>query len=532
MDKLTEKLLNSNLENYNNLVLLFKHGMNNNSYSIIKTVRKHCTRNLKKTKDVKFLELYNKTLLIGAQRFKDFDAYMRYLEKDRESDKRFYEPRRKQLKIAVDALQDLLDDKLDILTISMPPGVGKSTLGIFFMSYVAGLYPNKPNLMSGHATPLTKGFYEGVLAIFTDLVEYAWHEVFPDVEIQSTNSKDTIINLNEPSRFGTITCRSIGGSLTGATRCEGYLYADDLCSGIEEAMSKSRLDTLWTNYTNDLKSRKKLGCKEIHIATRWSVHDVIGRLERMYEGNSRARFIVMPALDENGESNFNYKYGVGFDKAFFEDMRANLDEVSFKALYMNEPIEREGLLYAEDELRRYFELPATEPDAIISICDTKDKGKDYAFMPVAYVYGQDYYIEDCICDNDIRYESRLVDICLKHKIQMSRFESNAAGGRIAKDVQAEIKAHGGNTKITTKWTSQNKETKIIVNADWVKEHCLFKDKSMYAPNTDYGRMMGLLCSYTVSGKNNFDDVPDGMAMLAQFSQSLSGNKVKIIERFF
>ena len=66
MDKLTEKLLNSNLENYNNLVLLFKHGMNNNSYSIIKTVRKHCTRNLKKTKDVKFLELYNKTLLIGA----------------------------------------------------------------------------------------------------------------------------------------------------------------------------------------------------------------------------------------------------------------------------------------------------------------------------------------------------------------------------------------------------------------------------------------------------------------------------------
>lgn len=532
MENLTKKLLQRDLSKYDNLLLLFKHGMNNDNYTVIKTVRKNCARMMKASKETRFKDLYEKTLLIGAQRFNDFDAYMRYLEKDREPEKRFYEPRRAQLKVAVDALQDMLDDKLDILTISMPCGVGKSTLGIFFMSYVAGKYPNKPNLMSGHAMSLTKGFYEGVQTIFTDTIEYAWHDVFPDVEIESTNSKDTTINLDEPNRFATITCRSIGGTLTGATRCEGYLYADDLCSGIEEAMSKDRLDKLWIAYTNDLKSRKKLGCKEIHIATRWSVHDVIGRLERMYAGNPRARFITVPALDENGESNFNYKYGVGFDKEYFEDMRANLDDASFKALYMNEPIEREGLLYAEDELRRYFELPDSEPDAIISVCDTKDKGKDYAFMPVAYVYGQDYYIADCICDNDIKYESRLVDICLKHKIQQSRFESNAAGGRIAKDVQAQIKALNGVTKITTKWTSQNKETKIIVNADWVKEHCLFKDSSLYVPNSDYGRMVNFLCSYTVSGKNNYDDVPDGMAMLAQYAQSLNGNKVRILDRFF
>lgn len=532
MRELTEKLLQRDLDKYDNLVLLFKHAMNIDNYNIIKTVRKNCVRMLKKTKEAKYLELYNKTLLIGCQRYCDFDAYMRYVEKDREPSKRFYEPRKQQLKVAVDALQDMLDDKLDIVTISMPPGVGKSTLGIFFISYVAGLYPNSPNLMSGHATPLTRGFFDGVLAIMTDESEYCWHEVFPDVEIERTDSKNTVINLDEPNRFGTITCRAIGASLTGATRCEGYLYADDLCSGIEEAMSKDRLDSLWTAYTNDLKSRKKNACKEIHIATRWSVHDVIGRLERMYEDNPRAKFIVMPAFNDNGESNFDFKCGVGFDTAYFKDMQATLDDVSFKALFMNEPIEREGLLYAEDELRRYFELPSTEPDAVISVCDTKDKGKDYAFMPVAYVYGNDYYIEDCVCDNDIKYEPKLVNLCLKHNIQQSRFESNSAGGRIAKDVQAEVKRLGGITKITTKWTSQNKETKIIVNADWVKEHCLFKDRSSYVPNSDYGKMISLLCSYTVSGKNNFDDVPDGMSMLAQYAQSLTGSKVKILERFF
>lgn len=54
----------------------------------------------------------------------------------------------------------------------------------------------------------------------------------------------------------------------------------------------------------------------------------------------RSKFIVVPALNENGESNFNYAYGVGFDTKYFEDMAANLDEASFKALYMNEPMPR------------------------------------------------------------------------------------------------------------------------------------------------------------------------------------------------
>src|SRR5699024_2676321 len=129
-------------------------------------------------------------------------------------------------------------------------------------------------------------------------------------------------------------------------------------------------------------------CKELHIATRWSVHDVIGRLEREYIDSDRAKFIVIPALDENDESNFDYAYGVGFSTKFYHEQRNIMDDVSWRALYLNQPIEREGLVYSADELRRYFELPSEDPDAIIGICDTKDKGADYAFLPVAYVYGQ------------------------------------------------------------------------------------------------------------------------------------------------
>jgi predicted phage terminase large subunit-like protein len=481
-------------------------------------------------KELRSLFMLHKRVLLTAAPL-DFESFLLYVEWNREPAKKFYVPRRKVLAPIVQAMQDMIDDKLDLLTISMPPGTGKSTLGIFFLSWVMGRYPDSQSLASAHSGMLTRSFYDGVYQIITDS-EYLWADVFPGVQLASTNSKEETIDLNKKHRFSTLTCRAINASLTGATRCDKILYADDLCSGIEEAMSKERLDKLWTTYTNDLKSRKKMGAKEIHIATRWSVHDVIGRLEQQYGGDPRAKFVVLPALDDNGESNFDYTYGVGFDRQYFEDMRMNLDEASFKALFMNQPIEREGLLYDIDELRRYFYLPEGDPDAIIGICDTKDKGTDYAFLPVACVYGQDYYIEDCVCDNGLPnvVDARLVIVLTKNKVQMCRFESNSAGGRIAEKIQNAVKGKGGITRITTKFTSANKETKIIVNSPWVKEHCLFKDSSLYKRNSDYGRMIDMLTSYTVAGKNKHDDVPDGMAMLAEFAQSLVGSKVEVFKR--
>ena len=502
---------------------VFAHALN-------KDVRRYNTLALRKAPRTEWLyKLRKESLLFDAP--VEFDPYLQYVEWDREPSKRFYMPRRRVLLPVVHTLQALMEDKLDLVTISMPPGTGKSTLGIFFLSWIMGRWPDSPNLASAHSGLLTRSFYDGVNQIIND-PEYLWKDVFPASPFFSTNAKEETIDLVKEHRFSTLTCRAIGASLTGATRCEKLLYADDLVSGIEEAMSRERLDKLWLSYTNDLKSRKKEGAKELHIATRWSVHDVIGRLEQEYGDSDRARFIVLAALDANGESNFNYDYGVGFGKEYFEDMQRNLDDASFRALYMNQPIEREGLLYPEGELRRYFELPDQEPDAIISICDTKDKGTDYGFMPIAYQYGQDYYIEDCVCDNSAPevVESRFVSALLRNKVQMSRFESNGAGGRVAEKVQREVKERGGRTHITTKFTTANKETKIIVNSPWVKEHCLFKDPTLFHRNSDYGRMMWFLSSYSMAGKNKHDDVPDGLSMLAEYAQSFEGNKVTVFKR--
>ena len=484
--------------------------------------------------DIKELfALHKKVLLAGAEN--SFHLFLLYLEWNREPQKKFYPPRRKVLKQVVDALQELEDDKLDLLAISLPPGSGKTTLAIFYLTWLAGKHSDEPMLTGSHSNSFVRGVYDECLRILDPQGEYLWHDVFPTVSVSNTNAKDCRIDLGKRKRFETLEFTSIGTGNAGLYRASRLLYCDDLVSGIEVALSKERLDKLWETYTTDLRQRK-IGdhCKELHIATRWSVHDVIGRLETDYGNRDRAKFIVIPALDENDESNFDYAYGVGFNTKFYHEQRAIMEDASWRALYLNQPIEREGLLYSEDELRRYFELPDGEPDAILSVCDTKDRGTDYCGMPIVYKYGDDYYVEKIICDNSNPevVETRLVMALLEHKVQMSRFESNSAGGRVAQKVQEQVKAKGGITKITTKYTTANKETKIIVNSPWVKEHCLFKDDSVIKYDKEYKRALNFLCSYTMAGKNKHDDIPDVFAQLSEYIQSLVGSRIEVFKRPF
>ena len=481
---------------------------------------------------VELYSLHKKVWLTTAPHH--FESFLLYVESAREPAKKFYPPRRKVLKQVVDALQELEDDTLDLLAISLPPGSGKTTLAIFYLTWLAGKHSDEPMLTGSHSNSFVRGVYDECLRILDPQGEYLWHDVFPAIQVSSTNAKDCRIDLGKRKRFETLEFTSIGTGNAGLYRASRLLYCDDLVSGIEVALSKERLDKLWETYTTDLRQRK-IGdhCKELHIATRWSVHDIIGRLKHDYGDSDRAKFIVIPALDDNDESNFDYAYGVGFNTKFYHEQRNIMEDASWRALYMNQPIEREGLLYQEDELRRYFELPDGEPDAIISICDTKDRGTDYCAMPIAYQYGQDYYIEEIICDNSNPeiVETRLVMALLEHKVHLSRFESNSAGGRVAQKVQEQVKAKGGRTKITTKYTTANKETKIIVNSPWVKEHCLFKDNSVIT-DKEYKKALNFLCTYTMAGKNKNDDIPDGFAQLSEFAQSLEGNKVTVFQRPF
>lgn len=475
-------------------------------------------------------------LLLEAQN-KVVDSAYRYLEKKREPKDRFYMPRRKQfLKIGLmDAIQGMIDDKYDILCVSLIPGAGKTTVEKMLNALVAGWYPKDFNLFYSHSGDITRMYYDGVYDICTNTDEYAWNEIFPGLSVTSTNAKMEQFNVGKYKPFPSVQCTSVGSKNAGKVRASKFLFVDDMIGGIEEAMNPAILDKLWDKYAVDARQRKTQdtdgkNCKEIHIATRWSVNDVIGRIQNMYAGNSRVKTIAVPDIDpKTGLSNFDYEFS-GFSVAFFEDQQLLMDDISYRCLYKQEPIEREGLLFPDDKIRRYLNLPHGEPEIITGQCDTKGKGTDYFVLPVLQQYGEDYYCVDCVCDNTADYEMQYenaANVLVNNKVQECEFERNAGGDRVAMEVNKRVESKGWVCNITDSPTETNKEARIFQCSNWILQHVIFKDSSLYKPNEPYGVMMSLLKRYSVSGKKQLDDVPDVFSNFAL--RITNGKKVAKVE---
>lgn len=474
---------------------------------------------------------YFDTLLLEAPHL--FHSYLLYLEKDREESERFYQPKMKQLNKygLIQAMQDLEDDKYNRLCISMPPGTQKTTLEKFFCSWIIGKHPKDYSLFFSHSNEITGKFYKGVLDITTDDKEYKWNVIFPNLPLQSTNAQAQEANFGKYKAFSSIQCSSIGAKNAGKVRTNRYLYCDDLIGSIEEALNPIILEKIWRIYGVDLKQRKlNEQVKEIIIMTRWSTKDIIGHIIELYGNDPKLKIISIPDIDpKTGKSNFDYEYN-GMSVEFFNDQALTMDDISYRCLYKQDPIEREGLLYPENKIMRYKELPKTRIKRITGQCDTKSSGTDFYVFPCLVEfegYEGTYYCTDTICNNSADYEKQYensANLIVDNEIQDCDFEANQGGDRVANEVRKRVEEKGWLCNISDTATETNKEARIFQCSSWVLQHIVFKDRSLYEPKSDYAEMMSWLLKYSVSGKNLHDDVPDVFSIFAL--RMKRGNRVK------
>lgn len=477
---------------------------------------------------IKFYELAKKAALMLAPHL--FHYYLLYVEWDREPQKKFYVPRMNVLKPVVDDLQDLADGRIELLTISLPPRVGKSTLGIFYVTWLMGREPDKANVMSGHSDKLTKGFFKECLDILSD-PDYLWHDVFPKAKVVAVSSEDESISVNHRRRFPTLTCRSVTGTLTGAVEVGNLLYVDDIIEDLEEALNPQRLQNKYDAYLNQLKDRKKDGARELHIGTRWAVGDVIGRLQQQYGDDPKARFTVIPALNDNGESNFDYPYGLGFSTAYYQDMKASIDPCTWSCKYMGDPYVREGLLFERDELNYYNGvLPDGECD-IMSAVDVAWGGGDSLSAPIIYWFGDTGYVHDWVFSaGDKSVTQPLVCAAYaRNNVARARFEANVGGTEYAEKIDKTLRERNYKMSIQSQSapTKSSKMDRIVRWSSDIKSRLVFRSDK--ARGEMYDKAMNELCRISVDAKKQHDDAPDSLAMAMDYRDN-GLCSVKMIKR--
>ena len=478
------------------------------------------------------LELYNVykncLVLIAPHDFVTYNKYLEFNEDKTEDHLGFYHKRKHHLTELFNALNDMeIYDKYDTLMVSMPPRVGKSVTNLRFISWIMGRKPTHTQLAISYSDAITKSFYVGVMGIITS---QEFIDVFPNSMLVAQNAKDENIWLSKVGQYPTISFIPIEGSMTGRGQGTDYIFFDDLISGIEQATSPSRLDKLWELYTTNSRQRKLKGCKEIHIATRWSVHDPMTKLEAIKESDDRFKSIKLPCYDENGNSAFDFQGG--FDTNYYKDMESLMDDLSFGALYKCDPIEREGLLYHEDDLQYFFELPNDVEETTVAICDSKNMGADYVSSICGKVYGDTTYITDIVYNNGLPEVTRplVADMWVRNSVVRADVELNNGGQYYDEDLDELVKSKGGKTSIRIFYSGNNKNVKIITYSDYAIKHFVFRHPSTYSPNSDYAKFMKDLFKWTQTGKNKHDDAPDSFAMLSQMIQELQGNVIKFLNR--
>lgn len=482
---------------------------------------------------------YYKTLLIEAHY--RFESFMLYMEKNRPVEERFYQPRINPLRQVAQLIQDLYDDVLDEGMVFCPGRIGKTQIVKMGNLWFGSNRPERSNLYSAYSDKITGGYYDGIIEMITDPT-YTYAEIYPNIVEKKlvTDGKDLTVDLIRKKTYPTFTMRSIYGTLNGACDCDGLGVYDDLFSGIDEALSEDRQNTVWGKFDNNFMPRIKPGkAKLLGIGTRWAKKDVQGRRLDLLQNDPeykgiRHREVIIPALNENGDSNFDYPYHLGYTTLDYKRRMAsfenNDDMASWFAQYQQEPIERKGQMFNVDMMNFFKpeELEGIRPDRIFAANDPAYGGGDFVSMPICYEIDGEHYIIDVVY-NDGDKEITIPEVTSRMERHLDKFNNKTA------------EVHFEETKTTSAYrtecekiwekdgypinTSHDPADNQTAKMDRIKNHAPDIRKlhfvNMKYQTKEYRKYFQNILSATFEGKMKHDD---GIDSTAQLCDMIYGNK--------
>ncbi|HYD91741.1 MAG TPA: phage terminase large subunit [Flavobacterium sp.] len=439
---------------------------------------------------------------LARRDFWDFCVYM---------DPVFFTDNKPHLKRIAHAFQQVYKGKIKKLAVSMPPRAGKSYITSLFCAFMLGHNPDGSIMRNSYAAKLAEKFSKDLRDGIIPSDKYK--NIFPGATLSKTSTAVDgwcLGNNTQPAYF----CAGVGGPITGFG-CKTLAILDDPIKNIEEALSETIIENVWNWYTSTHLSRLETDCPEIHIATRWSRKDPIGRLTDISSVaySDEWTVISIPALTDDGKS---FCEEIKTTEEYYA-IRKVTEEFIWEAEFMQNPVESKGLLMPIEELNRFklHEIKSKNPDGIVGYTDTADQGADYLCSVIGKKYSDFTYITDVIFTQEgvEITEPFVAQMIIDTKCDIMRVESNNGGKSFAQNVQKLIKGQSG-CSVIFEPTTANKETRILMNAGYIKNNFYFRDD--YEPGSDYDKFMRQMTSYVKIGKNKHDDANDGITGLAEY----------------
>lgn len=398
------------------------------------------------------------------------------------------------------------------LAVSMPPRAGKSYISSLFIAWMLGKYPEESVMRNCCSAQLyNKLSYDTRMIIRSG----KYQAVFDGVVFRSDKQNLAGWSLDrarQVSYFGA----GVGGTVIGFG-ASMLAMTDDLYKSLEDALSDTNNEKVWSWKQGTHDSRIEGNCCSIDIGTRWSATDVLGRMEEMGKYDE---IIRIAALDENDESFCEDVHTT----EYYRDLREETDDSIWCAEYMQEPIEAIGLMFPKSELNRFklADIEGKTPDGVIGATDVADEGDDDFCAPFGRVFGDKIFITDILFTKDAVEitQPRLVQMIIDTRCDQMRIESNNGGRIFSIGVRKDVKAKKAKCEIQAKPTTANKETRILMKSGWIKKHLYFLEESEYKKGSDYDRFIKALTSYKKEGGNKHDDAADGTTILAEFAEAL------------
>lgn len=429
-----------------------------------------------------------------------------------------------------------------IMTLSMPQGTGKTEVSKRFMSWAIGKDPSLPNMMISYSAAIAKDkFYNGIDALIKD--DYGnYGKIFPKLrELYRSGETLSLDYTDEPNRKKphseyTLYCVGFDGSVTGRTRAHNILYADDLIKDIEEASNKDIMDKKWIEFTGTIKKRMQGKCKMLLVGTMFSINDPLTRTINYYKEHEPERLIELriPGLNENDESNFNYKYGYAITTEMFHEDRNLMDPVSFNCLIQQNPIERAGLLFFEEEFKKFdlstYKRNEEEYQRTVAYCDVAWGGEDHLSMPIV----DEYKNGDCPVVKWIFLQGdkdstipEVTNAIITYGVTYICFEANNGGDMYADAVEKELKKKGYTSCYVTSKKAPTNKSKLdrilaaqgfIKGADASEYRMIIPIRESIKEDKQFNEALNEVFSFNQSTAKNVrakqhDDAPDSAAGL-------------------